>query len=139
MKHRTSSSGADGNWSKVRSAALQTTNPNTSVRRSSKHICLTRTSGILSRRRRSATRNSFALAPGQGIFAHREAGAVLHAYVALSRPEDWFGGIDFSDAVAATGRIVAEFEGWAPAQLDYGPGRPRRSTADAPALPTDHQ
>jgi 2-polyprenyl-6-methoxyphenol hydroxylase-like FAD-dependent oxidoreductase len=57
----------------------------------------------------------FALAPGQGIFAHREAGAVLHAYVALNRPEDWFGGIDFTDSGAATGRIAAEFEGWAPA------------------------
>ena len=56
----------------------------------------------------------FALAPGQGIFAHREAGNVLHAYVALSRPADWIAGIDFGDAGAATARIAAEFDGWAP-------------------------
>src|ERR1700722_19395136 len=57
----------------------------------------------------------FALAPGQGIFAHREAGAVLHAYVALNHPAEWFADIDFADAVAARGRIAAEFEGWAAA------------------------
>jgi 2-polyprenyl-6-methoxyphenol hydroxylase-like FAD-dependent oxidoreductase len=57
----------------------------------------------------------FALAPGRGIFAHREAGSVLHTYVALNRPAEWFAGIDFSDAAAATARIAAEFGGWAPA------------------------
>jgi 2-polyprenyl-6-methoxyphenol hydroxylase-like FAD-dependent oxidoreductase len=56
----------------------------------------------------------FALAPGKGIFAHREAGGVLHTYVALSRPVDWFAGIDFCNAAAATARIAAEFDGWAP-------------------------
>jgi 2-polyprenyl-6-methoxyphenol hydroxylase-like FAD-dependent oxidoreductase len=56
----------------------------------------------------------FALAPGKGIFAHREAGSVLHIYVALNRPAEWFAGIDFSDAAAAVARIAAEFEGWAP-------------------------
>jgi 2-polyprenyl-6-methoxyphenol hydroxylase-like FAD-dependent oxidoreductase len=30
----------------------------------------------------------FALDPGQGIFAHREAGGILHAYVALNRPAE---------------------------------------------------
>src|SRR6202167_379960 len=57
----------------------------------------------------------FALAPGMGIFAHREAGSVLHAYVALNRPAEWFAGIDFTDAAAATARVAAEFDGWAPA------------------------
>jgi 2-polyprenyl-6-methoxyphenol hydroxylase-like FAD-dependent oxidoreductase len=56
-----------------------------------------------------------ALAPGRGIFAHREAGSVLHAYVALNRPAEWFGGFDFTDAAAATARVAAEFDGWAPA------------------------
>ena len=56
----------------------------------------------------------FALAPGKAIFAHREARSVLHAYVALSRPAEWFAGIDFTNATAAVARIVAEFEGWAP-------------------------
>jgi len=57
----------------------------------------------------------FAVAPGKGIFAHREARGVLHTYVALNRPAEWFAGIDFSDAAAAAARIAAEFEGWAPA------------------------
>jgi 2-polyprenyl-6-methoxyphenol hydroxylase-like FAD-dependent oxidoreductase len=57
----------------------------------------------------------FALAPGQGIFGHREAGAILHTYVALKRPAEWFAGIDFSDPAAAKARVAAEFDGWAPA------------------------
>ncbi|MFF4492252.1 FAD-dependent oxidoreductase [Streptomyces sp. NPDC001544] len=52
--------------------------------------------------------------PGREIFAHRESGDTLHAYVALSRPLDWFAAIDFTDAAAATARIAAEFDGWAP-------------------------
>lgn len=56
----------------------------------------------------------FALAPGQGILAHREAGNVLHTYIALNRPAAWFAGIDFT-AAAALPRIAAEFDGWAPA------------------------
>ncbi len=55
-----------------------------------------------------------ALAPGKGIQAHRESGGTLHTYVALARSEDWFAGIDFTDAAAATERIAQEFEGWAP-------------------------
>ncbi|MFI5526852.1 FAD-dependent oxidoreductase [Streptomyces platensis] len=53
-------------------------------------------------------------APGKEIFAHRESGGTLHTYVALSKPQDWFAAIDFSDATAATARITAEFDGWAP-------------------------
>jgi 2-polyprenyl-6-methoxyphenol hydroxylase-like FAD-dependent oxidoreductase len=56
----------------------------------------------------------FALAPGKGIFAHREVGSVLHTYVALNRPAAWFAGIDFSNASAAAARIAGEFDGWAP-------------------------
>ena len=56
-----------------------------------------------------------ALAPGQGIVAHREAGNVLHTYVALSRPREWVAGIDFADPKAAKARVAAEFQGWAPA------------------------
>ena len=56
-----------------------------------------------------------ALAPGQGIFAHREPGAVLHTYAALARPAHWFAAIGFADPAAATARIAAEFAGWSPA------------------------
>ncbi|WP_405697540.1 FAD-dependent monooxygenase [Streptomyces coelicoflavus] len=52
--------------------------------------------------------------PGKEIFAHRESGDTLHAYVALSRPRDWFAAIDFTDASAAGARIAREFDGWAP-------------------------
>jgi 2-polyprenyl-6-methoxyphenol hydroxylase-like FAD-dependent oxidoreductase len=47
----------------------------------------------------------FAPGQGKGIFAHREAGDTLHAYVEFNRPLDWF------DDPA---KIVAEFEGWTP-------------------------
>ena len=56
----------------------------------------------------------FALAPGKGIVAHREAGGVLHTYVELNRPAEWIAGIDFTDAAAAKARVAAEFDGWAP-------------------------
>lgn len=54
-----------------------------------------------------------ALAPGKGIVAHREAGDVLHTYVALTRPQEWFADIDFADPKAAKARVAAEFDGWA--------------------------
>ncbi|MFG2377732.1 FAD-dependent oxidoreductase [Streptomyces sp. NPDC048504] len=56
----------------------------------------------------------FALAPGKGIQAHRESGGTLHTYVALSRPQNWFADIDFTDSATAAQRIVREFHGWAP-------------------------
>ncbi len=56
----------------------------------------------------------FALTPAQGIVAHREAGNILHTYVQLNRPAEWIAGLDFTDAAAATARIAAEFDGWAP-------------------------
>ncbi|MFF4749309.1 FAD-dependent oxidoreductase [Streptomyces sp. NPDC002514] len=55
-----------------------------------------------------------ALAPGKGIQAHHESGGTLHTYVALSRPQDWFAAVDFTDAAAATARIAREFADWAP-------------------------
>jgi 2-polyprenyl-6-methoxyphenol hydroxylase-like FAD-dependent oxidoreductase len=56
----------------------------------------------------------YALTPGQGIVAHREAGNILHTYVELNRAAEWVADIDFADAAAATARIAAEFDGWAP-------------------------
>jgi 2-polyprenyl-6-methoxyphenol hydroxylase-like FAD-dependent oxidoreductase len=56
----------------------------------------------------------FALAPGKGILAHREPNGLLHTYVALSKPEDWIAGIDFSDPVTALAQVAEEFDGWAP-------------------------
>ncbi|MFC8528089.1 FAD-dependent oxidoreductase [Nocardia sp. NPDC057227] len=48
-----------------------------------------------------------ALAPGQGISAHREANDILHVYLQLRRPAAWFDGV-------TTERVLAEFDGWAP-------------------------
>ena len=56
----------------------------------------------------------YALTPGKGIVAHREAGDILHTYVELNRSAEWVAGIDFTDAAAATARVAAEFDGWAP-------------------------
>ncbi|BEL05438.1 NAD(P)/FAD-dependent oxidoreductase [Actinoplanes sichuanensis] len=56
----------------------------------------------------------FAPADGAAITAHRESGDTLHAYVALTRPLDWFDTVDFTDRAAATARIAREFDGWAP-------------------------
>ncbi|HBF82645.1 MAG TPA: FAD-dependent oxidoreductase, partial [Streptomyces sp.] len=38
--------------------------------------------------------------PGREIFAHREKGDTLHAYVGLSEPQEWFAAVDFTDAAA---------------------------------------
>ncbi len=56
----------------------------------------------------------FAVAPGKGIQAHREANGALHTYVALTKPKEWIAGIDFANPKAAKARVAAEFEGWAP-------------------------
>jgi 2-polyprenyl-6-methoxyphenol hydroxylase-like FAD-dependent oxidoreductase len=82
----------------------------------------------------------FAVTPGKGIAAHREAGGILHTYVELQRPAEWVANIDFNDATAATARVAAEFDGWAPeltALITEG------ETAPVPrmiyALPDGHQ
>jgi 2-polyprenyl-6-methoxyphenol hydroxylase-like FAD-dependent oxidoreductase len=59
----------------------------------------------------------FALSPGKGISAHREAGGVIHTYVQLMRSMEWINAIDFSDARASKARMAAEFAGWHPALL----------------------
>ena len=56
----------------------------------------------------------YALVPGKGIVAHREPDGVLHTYFALTRPLEFFHGIDFADPDAVKARVAAELEGWAP-------------------------
>jgi 2-polyprenyl-6-methoxyphenol hydroxylase-like FAD-dependent oxidoreductase len=106
--------GADGAWSKVR-PLLSDSKPayaGTAFIETFLFNCETR-------HRASAeavgSGTMMALAPGKGIMAHREAEATLHAYVALNKPEDWIAGIDFSDPVSTLARVIAEFDGWAPA------------------------
>ncbi|GAA0617888.1 NAD(P)/FAD-dependent oxidoreductase [Streptomyces crystallinus] len=52
--------------------------------------------------------------PGREIFAHREKGDTLHAYVGVAEPQEWFAAVDFTDAAGASARIAQEFGGWAP-------------------------
>jgi 2-polyprenyl-6-methoxyphenol hydroxylase-like FAD-dependent oxidoreductase len=56
----------------------------------------------------------YALIPGKGFLAHREANNIIHTYVVLNRPVEWFADIDFADADATKTRIATEFQGWAP-------------------------
>jgi len=82
----------------------------------------------------------FALAPGKGIQAHRESGGTLHTYVALSKPQEWFAGIDFTDSATAGTRIAQEFDGWAPeltALITDGETGPVLRTLNA--LPNEHR
>lgn len=105
--------GADGAWSKVRPLLSQARPDYVGVSfietylhdADARHVAAAEAVGAGA---------LFAPAPGKGIFAHREAGGVLHAYIALKRPAAWFDAIDFGDA-AATAAIAAEFAGWAPA------------------------
>ena len=105
--------GADGAWSKIR-PLLSDAKP--------EYVGTTFIETYLydADERHSATAEAvgggamYALTPGKGIVAHREAGDILHTYVELNRPAEWIAGIDFTDAAAATARIAAEFDGWAP-------------------------
>jgi 2-polyprenyl-6-methoxyphenol hydroxylase-like FAD-dependent oxidoreductase len=56
----------------------------------------------------------YALTPGKGVVAHREPHGVLHTYVVLTKPQEWFDDLDFGDPKAARARVAAELEGWAP-------------------------
>ncbi|MFF4594352.1 FAD-dependent oxidoreductase [Amycolatopsis sp. NPDC001319] len=53
-------------------------------------------------------------ASGREIHAHRESGDTLHTYVVLTRPQEWFAAIDFTDPAGAAARVAQEFTGWAP-------------------------
>ena len=54
----------------------------------------------------------FALAPNKGVLAHRETNTVLHAYIALRKPEHWLADLARDSDVRA--RVLAEFADWAP-------------------------
>lgn len=54
----------------------------------------------------------YAMAPGQGVTAHREAGGIIHVYAQLRRPVAWVQSIDFAESETAREQVAAEFEGW---------------------------
>ena len=51
-----------------------------------------------------------ALAPGQGILAHRNADGSIHTYIAVNRPEAWL----VNDPGTAIAKVAALFDDWAP-------------------------
>lgn len=63
-----------------------------------------------------------AVAPGQGILAHRNADGSIHTYVAVNRPEAWL----TNDLGSATKRVAALFDGWAPSLRALIAGRDTR-------------
>jgi 2-polyprenyl-6-methoxyphenol hydroxylase-like FAD-dependent oxidoreductase len=103
--------GADGAWSKVR-PLLSDAKPTYAG------ISLIETWLRDSDRRHPASAAAvgdgalFAVAPGKGILAHREPDGVLHAYIALNKPETWLEDA-CADPATASARIAAEFDGWA--------------------------
>lgn len=131
--------GADGAWSKVRPLLSDAT-----PRYGGMAFVETYLTGVDERHAAAAAAVGpgvmYALVPGKGITAHREAGGVIHTYVELARPEEWFAQIDFSDAAASTAQIVAEFEGWAPELRSLiTDGRTPPVARLIHALPDDHR
>jgi 2-polyprenyl-6-methoxyphenol hydroxylase-like FAD-dependent oxidoreductase len=105
--------GADGAWSKIRPllSAATPAYAGTSFVETYLYEADTRHPGAA---KAVGGGMMFVPAPDRGITAHRERGDTLHAYISLTRPLDWFDRIDFTDAAAATARVAAEFDGWAP-------------------------
>ncbi|MET8468300.1 NAD(P)/FAD-dependent oxidoreductase [Streptomyces sp. NPDC006422] len=81
-----------------------------------------------------------ALTPEREIFAHREQDDVLHAYVGITEPEEWFDALDLSDPARARARVAEEFHGWAPeltALITASEGAPKLRRLHA--LPHGHR
>ena len=56
----------------------------------------------------------YALSPGKGFVAHRQANNIIHTYIEMNRDLDWINRIDFSNKTETIKTILAEFKGWAP-------------------------
>ncbi|WP_250007928.1 NAD(P)/FAD-dependent oxidoreductase [Actinoplanes sp. M2I2] len=56
----------------------------------------------------------FALGAGQGFLAHAETDGSLHIYIALTKPADWVGTVDWTDTDKGKAVLLGEFADWAP-------------------------
>ncbi|MEU8607525.1 NAD(P)/FAD-dependent oxidoreductase [Actinoplanes sp. NPDC048791] len=56
----------------------------------------------------------FALGAGRGFLAHRETDGSLHVYAAVSTPQEWIAGVDFTDPARARAVLLEQFAGWSP-------------------------
>lgn len=106
--------GADGVWSKVR-PLLSDARP----QYSGMSYIDTHLTDVEDRHAASAAAvgpgSLYALEPGKGFLAHREAGDRIHTYLVLDRPAEWFEQLDFTDPARTRARLAAEFDDWAPA------------------------
>lgn len=104
--------GADGVWSKVRPLLSESTPAYSGMSYvdtylddvDNRHLAIAQTvgGGAL-----------YALEPGKGFLAHREAGNRIHNYLVLNRPSEWFDNLDFANPEATKASLLAEFDGWA--------------------------
>ncbi|MCZ4512518.1 NAD(P)/FAD-dependent oxidoreductase [Streptomyces sp. ActVer] len=105
--------GADGAWSRVRPLLSEATPEYFGV-------CSVETFLFDAGTRHPASAEAvgagslFALAPGRGLLAHREGAGTLHTYAQLKKPQDWFTGLNATDAAALTAQVAEEFDRWAP-------------------------
>jgi 2-polyprenyl-6-methoxyphenol hydroxylase-like FAD-dependent oxidoreductase len=106
--------GADGAWSKVRPLVSDSTPTYTGTCFVETHLA----DGITRHHASAEAIGSgtlMAVAPGQGILAHRNADGSPHVYAALNRSKDWLTSMDASDARAVLTVVAQQFDGWAPA------------------------
>jgi 2-polyprenyl-6-methoxyphenol hydroxylase-like FAD-dependent oxidoreductase len=105
--------GADGAWSRIR-PLLSGATPKYTGFTSVEYFLFDADTRHRATAQAVGAGSLFALAPGKGLLAYREAGGTLHAYVQLKVPQDWFAGTDAADGAAVSARVAAEFGGWAP-------------------------
>ena len=108
--------GADGAWSRVRPLVSAATPAYVGTTFIETHLHDGDTRHAASARA-IGSGTLMAVAPGQGILAHRYANGSLHTYVALNRPQSWAEAIDLGDRAVALRHIARQFEGWAPELL----------------------
>lgn len=106
--------GADGAWSRVRPLCSTATPAYAGVSYVETYLKDSDAQHTASARV-VAGGSMFALAPGRGVLAHREAGGVLHVYTALRKPEAWIEELKCAAPAVLAACVATEFDGWAPA------------------------